>query len=150
MLPISCLLVLMDSLRFWKSENPSEMRVPARKRQRSRREFLRTRSASFSSNGCAIASKQQGWNLRRGDDAFDTRVETEIIVPVVVLVPYVSGLQIEDKEEGWGECRRRPLTRFLTKPAAMLPSAIWTARSKDTAGACSWIPIFSMGGTRLE
>src|SRR4029077_15357283 len=66
MLPTLCLLVRMDLSLFWKSESHSGTRVPGRKRQPSKREFLRTRSALFLWNGCATGSKRQAWNPRKG------------------------------------------------------------------------------------
>ena len=39
---------------------------PGRKRQPSKREFLRTRSVLFLWNGCATGSKRQAWNSRKG------------------------------------------------------------------------------------
>src|SRR5438093_7474357 len=130
----------MDLLRFWKSESLSQTRAPGRKRQPSKRGFLRTRSALLLSNGCGTASKQQAWNLRKVERECAERRRREDIV-VVIGKPANRGPRGE-------KCQSKQPTRFLTTPAATLRSAIWTARSRSTGGACRLIPIFLMAGTR--
>src|SRR4029453_17920690 len=67
----------MDLSPFWKSESLSTTRVPGRKRQPLKREFLRTRSVLFLWNGCATGSRRQAWNLRRVSYALAHSYEAE-------------------------------------------------------------------------
>ena len=51
--------------------------MPVRKRQPSKREFLRTRSVLLLWNGCATGSKRQAWNSRKGRGSHKAAKDTE-------------------------------------------------------------------------
>src|SRR5437660_12252551 len=54
-----------------------------RRKPPSKRESLRTRSASFWWNGYATGSKQQGWNLRKVEREFPGQRRRDEIVVVI-------------------------------------------------------------------
>src|SRR6266480_4874364 len=101
-LPILCLLVQMDLSRFWKNASLSRIRAARTKKQLSKRESLRTRSASSLSNGCATGNKQQAWNLRKArahtspqtdtnSGGFESPVEYFFVTFVVVVREPING-----------------------------------------------------------
>src|SRR4029077_12307756 len=110
----------MGLLRFWKSESRSGTLVPGRKRQRSKSEFLRTRSALFLSNGCATGSKQQAWNLRKARPQPKLYKRREVVVGLKFGVVFLCDRCVRcARTNKW-----QRLTRFLTTPAVTLPLAI--------------------------
>src|SRR6266403_2524517 len=54
-----------DSLQFWKSVSHLQMQMLPRRRQRLRKDFSITSSASFFTNGCTTGNKRLACNLAK-------------------------------------------------------------------------------------
>ena len=67
--------LMTDLSPFWKSASHPQILMLARKRQRLRKEFSITSSASFFTNGCTTSSKQPACNPARDNHEL-TRMDT--------------------------------------------------------------------------